>query len=115
MRRIALDWNRENRGWIWSTTPDAGTVYSREERIRDLYIVRRRGDEKNPQALARKPSFLRCVFSNGMNVSFPSGIKRKRKTKLCERGRKPEEDSDLRYSKRNDARHDKSRSLPKRF
>ena len=28
---------------------------------------------------------LRCMLSKGMDVSFPSEIRRKRKTKLCER------------------------------
>ena len=33
----------------------------------------------------KKTELLRCMFSKGMDVNFQSEIRRKRKTKLCER------------------------------
>ena len=58
MRRMALDWNLSRRQRVdFGAPPQTWEQYSKEGRIWDLYIVRRREDEKNPRDLARKPSF----------------------------------------------------------
>ena len=53
---FGLDFVEKTESRFWSTTLDVGAV-SKEGRIWDLYIDRRWEDEKNPRALARKPSF----------------------------------------------------------
>ena len=58
MRRMALDWTLSRRQRVdFGAPPQTLEQYSKEARIWDLYINRRWEDEKNPRALARKPSF----------------------------------------------------------
>ena len=58
MRRMALDWTLSRRQRVdFGAPPQTWEQCSKEGRIWDLYIDRRWEDEKNPRALARKPSF----------------------------------------------------------
>ena len=58
MRWMALDWTLSRRQRVdFGAPPQMWEQYSKEGRIWDLYIDRRWEDEKNPRALARKPSF----------------------------------------------------------
>ena len=64
MRRMALDWNLSRRQRVdFGVPPQTWEQYSKEGRIWDLYIDRRWEDEKNPQALARRPSFWYACLS----------------------------------------------------
>ena len=72
MRRMALDWTLSRRQRVdFGVLPQKWERYSKEGRISDLSIVRRR----DPQALARKTELLRCMFSEGMDVTFTSEIR----------------------------------------
>ena len=53
-----FDWTLSRRQRVdFGAPPQTWEQYSKEGRIWDLYIDRRLEDEKNPRALARKPSF----------------------------------------------------------
>ena len=58
MRQRALDWTLSRSQRVdFGAPPQTWVQYSKEGRIWDLYIDRRREDEKKPRALVRKPSF----------------------------------------------------------
>ena len=76
MRRMALDWTLSRRQRVDFGAPlQTWEQYSNEGRIWDLYIDRGRDDEKKPAGSGKKTELLRCFFSKGMGVSFPSEIR----------------------------------------
>ena len=71
---FGLDFVEKTESRFWST-PLTWEQYSNEGRIWDFYIDRGREDEKKPAGSGKKTELLRCIFSKGMDVSFPSEIR----------------------------------------
>ena len=79
IKRMALDWTLSTRQRVdFGAPPQTWEQYSKEGRIWDLYIDRRREDETKPAGSGEETELLKCMFSKGMDVSFRSEIRRKR-------------------------------------